>query len=863
MRNTVRIILAIVLAAVFNACSDRLDDYYTAEDLAGLKINLQLPNYSKALVNTRALESGETIGESTVIAYDSDGKFISQQKVTPNGTTIAPSLPSGTATVAMVANYTGLTDNECSSLSTKYLSTLDASKPVCWGTATVSSLLQKDAKLSLVRMEAKVTVTKAEGISDFTIEGIKMCNTATQGSIAYTTDGKVMTPTGDASNVTTGDFTTSSVVFFETPSNKGPYLIIKGIYKNKEGFYKVKMYKDPSKNSDEYDLVRNHNYMVTINSVNEAGYASEELAAANDAENRMTVNIVDDNPVVVDMIACKDYELGVCDGQKTAATAGKVPITLVTTKSDKAYTVTSSADWITVPSSATETTTVTSTDGETKTTGTKVVLDLSVTANSNSQESRDGTVTVTSGDLTRTITITQAGYDFLGDDNRKVLFLIDGTQKSDDYFGTFLTNVSGRTAADNHGLDRDNGLHFAAVNPNTYSYKIPHLTGDNLTNSDSRISISDDGEGNYYTVTLKDNTNDALWVSSFTITNKDNVTITYPVYHTGVFQNLTATDQLGTAMTGWFYYGVVEVTGKSGNTYRMLDRNIGATNNGFYSPATQAMKENEGAKGAYMILTRDAITTTSSTKWYVYKAPSGVSSINFLLKSASGGNDSYKLTDDVKNVTKTVFYSVSGGKASTTDDRPSSYDSDGIYVYVKSSSVPYIYVWDNSQTALNGAWTSTNAMTEYTDPGSNYLKKDYMPFNSYFQIPTEDYADDLGAKVEMRTTADGETYYCYFITTTGGSNSTVQPAEVYIPVTGYYEGTSFRNENHANIWTMTRLSGYQGFSTSSPEFGFWFRYLDCHNSIKEISNIRIVSGSAGQYGGHIYTAMPVRGIHKK
>ncbi len=876
MRNIFRFFLSLVTAIVLFGCSDRLDDYYTAEDLAGLKVHIQLPDYSRALVKTRALVDGESITSVTVIAYDSEGAYISQQTVTPVNGVIKPSLPSGTATVAVVANYDHtFTEQETKTLASTLVSTIpDASKPICWGTASVNDLLKSSSpEISLLRMTAKVTVeNNADG---FTLKGFKMCNTADKGTIAPA-DGKgdvytTLVNETRSFDTTTGDYSaTSPLVFYETPSSVGSYLIVKGTYNNNDYYYKVMMYKDQK----IIDLLRNHNYIVTINSVNDKGYSTPELAAANEAENRMSVTVIDDNPPIVDIISCKDYELGVCDTLNFLGTGDAIdenrntkdkdgnPVTLNITvatsyKSKDAFTydISPNDSWITVndlKAVKTEFDGSNGSAGSESNRGAKFVIPVTVSANP-TENKRDGTVTVTAGDLTRTITITQAGYDFLADDNRKVLFFIDNTQESDDYFGKFLPAVNGVKAVDNQGLGRDHGLHFAAVKGNNYSYKIKKVDGDNDLKVPDNAPFTVSGEGDYYTVTLNDNNKDDLWVSSFSIKNKAGVTITYPVYHTGVFQNLTSDNQLGTPKTGWFYYGVVKVKGKSGSIYHLLDRNIGASSNGFYSPATQETKGNEGAKGAYMILTKKAIKKTSG--WYVYKAPSGVTSISFIIQSSSRDNLSGNITD----VTSNKFYSVSGNKAAETLDRPSSYDTDGINVYVESSSAPYIHVWydaNGTKQEPNGAWASTKAMPEVP-----YISSDFQLFNStYFQIPTESYVDDILPKVEQRHTKTGEAYYCYVIKTTGGS--TVQPAEVYIPVTGYYEGTSLRNENHANIWTCTRLSGYQGFSTSSPEFGFWFRYLDCHNSIEEITNMRFVNGSAGRYGS-IYNALPVRGIHKK
>ncbi len=56
--------------------------------------------------------------------------------------------------------------------------------------------------------------------------------------------------------------------------------------------------------------------------------------------------------------------------------------------------------------------------------------------------------------------------------------------------------------------------------------------------------------------------------------------------------------------------------------------------------------------------------------WYVYTAPEGVSSINFILTTKAGANDADKLTADIKDVSSDVYYKVSDGTASVTDNRP-------------------------------------------------------------------------------------------------------------------------------------------------------------------------------------------------
>ena len=63
-----------------------------------------------------------------------------------------------------------------------------------------------------------------------------------------------------------------------------------------------------------------------------------------------------------------------------------------------------------------------------------------------------------------------------------------------------------------------------------------------------------------------------------------------------------------------------------------------------------------------------------------------------------------------------------------------------------------------------------------------------------------------------------------------------------------------------SLWTKTLLSGNQGFDTTSPEYGFWYRYFDIYGKIMTLSNLRFVSGSNGRNTG-IYRAMPIRLVH--
>ncbi len=125
-----------------------------------------------------------------------------------------------------------------------------------------------------------------------------------------------------------------------------------------------------------------------------------------------------------------------------------------------------------------------------------------------------------------------------------------------------------------------------------------------------------------------------------------------------------------------------------------------------------------------------------------------------------------------------------------------------------------------------------------------------------FEIPDMSVFEDLIAgntlKTEPRSTTLGETYNCTFMKTTESELETI-----YLPYGGYLEGESHKYPMHVVFWTKTLVSGTQGFSGKSPEYGFWYNYFDVYNSKKGISNVRFVSGSNGNNTGR-YKAMPLR-----
>ena len=621
----------------------------------GVTLNIELPNFSEKKINTRA-GATESIGKITAVFYGKSNTYKGMANVNivsknTDGTYQAKisNVPSGTVTVHLVTNVSNLEETEAEDLQNIALATprtIDTSSPVCWGSVSLTELLDGTANVSLYRQYAKVTLKVADAVkTDFHEEdaGLIINHAAAKSAIApagYTEPTDALAETTEFSSTDFGDGTSREVMVTETSAGKA-FAIIKAKYNNVEGYYKVGLYKDATTKKNQYALLRNHNYIITVTKVNDYGFKTLDEAIKAQPENRIEVDIVDDNPAITNMIACKDYELGVSDNLSLKATDAKANITLVTTlksatsADDKLYgvSINPAGSWITFDKDKDVTETKLPESESNSDSGMKYVLTFTLAPNIH-ETPRTGTVTISSGDLKLDVKITQAGYDFMRDDpNRKVIMYNNDIEYQKDYFA-WLDKVKGIKPEQMQGVLRNNGLHFT-IGKNAYSYKIPKKTGDKLTvdnrtgdvltDKDYHFTVSADGD--YWKVTLYDNrdNNYDLWKGTFTIKNAAGINITYTVYHTGIFHEITddmankyeltegGVDSL--KVKGMFYYGVVKVKGKA-HTYIMLDRNLGATDNSPYAPDVNELKDHKGAIGGYSRFQRIRINQMSSRGIY-------------------------------------------------------------------------------------------------------------------------------------------------------------------------------------------------------------------------------------------------------
>ncbi len=788
--------LFMLLAMVSTACSDIRDIVGgDTPDVPsdGVVLTLKLPNFTKNTVATRANEQPQ-INSLCVLCYDADNKYLGRSNITgadikPKGSDsydVKVKAEPGTATLHIVANTT-ITDSDAKDAEGKnnlYNATRDGNlnldAPVCWGSVKVDSLLSPSPKVWLFRQFAKASVIKDDTkVKNFEITGFKLFNTATKGTIATKSLDKVAL--SSVAYTHEENYSMGEHPFYETPAAGKAYMIIKAKYNGgPDTFYKVEFFNNGT--STQMDLLRNHHYQVKVTAVNHEGWATEDEAKNNLSENRLSVEVVDDNPPIVDMIACNDYELGVCGKQTVNGNAVKATITFVTTKQhpEDFSVVSNNPDWISVPTDykSKASYNVLPTSAEHPSTGTLYTIDLTLTENCQST-AHAGTVTITSGDLSRVVEIEQLGYDFRQNRIVKMRDLENNSSdlNQDNYFSWMDSKLQGIKPKENQDRVRNDGLHFF-VGKNQVYYLIPKLQGDQkLTCNDPRVKVDEKSVNGFYKVMLADNSadnyetwyNDEAFTIIFNTNARTTITISYPVYHVGLFAQLTGEAatvyQLGKSKaSGWYYYEMVDVeakiTKKDGTTeyktYHMLDRNLGATNNGYYSPSTTALEGNVGAKGGY-----------------------------FIISKAQSSDEAKKTKNDV----------------------------------VDALAIGNFKVCDNK--CLQGLIDNNNL-----------------------------------AIVEEKTHY-GEKYNCLRINTKDRDIP-----QIFIPMSGYYEGKSnedpvYKDSNHANLWTSSLLSVYQGFSSTSLEYGFWYLYLDAFGKSLNLSNYRFVSGSSGMNKGR-YRAMPVR-----
>lgn len=781
-------ISAIFAGLALASCSDEIAPETTLTDGVPSELTLTLvtPDYAVTEIGTRA-DADATIRTLTVLCYSKTGTFLSQQKVSTgfsdkgsNRFEVTVPIDKNTVSLQFVANMD--VPAGISNLSTHFTS--DPAACVMWGKAELKDLLATPVSsrtVALLRQNAKVSVKN--NASGFTLSQFGVYNTAVAGSVAPT--GLSIDPSaptiksgeGYGYNVAKGEAalvnSSQTVAVFETAkdetvdANKKIYktrgrVIIKGSYAGVTGYYVVAFRTQGGSGYSEtpgaytytpVDVIRNHHYIVTVSEVRGPGWPTLAEALKAEADNRLTALVSDINESVNSISANSDYMLGVSSELNIASEATVANATIVSSfPADGVARITLSDDaaWIKTEGFAigNPSKQVSASEGRCPT---AYVYTLAIPVEANTAaSSRTGHITVTSGGLTRTITVIQEARDYRHDPDRKVILTIDNNTVTGDYYSWIENTLHGVASSDfyQNGILRSDGLHFPAVPAYTAVYKIPVKTGDSNATVTSGSIFSLSTSGGYYQISMAAQSSPGITTATFSVKNASGVTIIYPLYRTGYMHQLTSShasyQREGGALSGWYYYEVVKV----GN-YWTLDRNLGASSNYPYITTSAPFNQHPEAVGGYF-------------------------------------------------------------KVSTS----------------KSSNV-------------------SSPVTVISNLGV-----------SKFVIPTRADLQAMSIGTVDITPSGAERTIVAKMATASPSKLSV----IYLPHGGYYEGDVPRYETHANLWTRTLVSGNQGFSVDSPDFGYWYQYLDVYNTSVNYSNMRMANGSTGEAPSSesIYKYMPLR-----
>lgn len=585
MKRTFFYILSLLLLA---ACSDVIvvpDGGNGIDANSSITVKLALPLWEQSEVRSRAVTENALSGNVTVLFFDSGKAALGKESVTPKVEdtkyTITINAPKGTKYLHIVANAPSGSFATAKDPATEATSVAIDGYLTYWGYADITSLLQTDAKVTLIPDCARFVAESS--VDGFTIGGIKLINTANKGYIApaewnYSSTTPNL-PADVAYTGTSGDCTFSTVYCFEAAAGKMK-VIVKGTYGGVEGYYKAALI---GGDGNEIAVLRNHSYTLKVTSVNHVGY-STAAQAESAPEANIKVEVVDNESEIVNLTSDGKDLLGVSKDVTVEATAISATIKVFTTLSSAPEVKYDGFSWVTAYSSVSKDVT----ESSTQKAGKLYTLTLTLSPNSESDQSRTAEVTIRSGQMSRVVKVTQSGADF--STARKIHRVVEGSETDLD-LANLMRNVKGLYPEYNQGVVRHIGLHFEPFETKT-SYKIEKIDGDKVINSDSHFTVTEatDSEGSWWLVSVTDASSSALWTSSFSIKNGTK-TYNYPVYHCGLFHKVSEAEI--------YYYEVVKVKGKSGTVYNILDRNLRATRNDFYSPETSALESYSDACGGY------------------------------------------------------------------------------------------------------------------------------------------------------------------------------------------------------------------------------------------------------------------------
>ncbi|MDR1883672.1 MAG: hypothetical protein LBR26_12950 [Prevotella sp.] len=183
-----------------------------------------------------------------------------------------------------------------------------------------------------------------------------------------------------------------------------PYLVVGGKY-NGSGtvtYYRLDFVSGSYPSQTFLPVLRNHRYRFNITGVSGPGYTSADLASTGLASTKpvnLTYDLSATDESLTSYVYDGQYALGVSQDNYTLDNTARTGITLqVSTTYEKGYTaVSSNTSWLVITGGAST--------SDANSPGSPTTLTFRVDANTGGQ--REGTITITSGRLTKVITVTQ------------------------------------------------------------------------------------------------------------------------------------------------------------------------------------------------------------------------------------------------------------------------------------------------------------------------------------------------------------------------------------------------------------------------------------------------------------------------
>ena len=331
-------IIPYLICILFASCAS--DDSRPAQTprQVNVALTVTLPEPENVHSLARSYTDSE-IRNVDVLVFDEDGKFMERVKVdggelTPSGTEISFSIRLDATSKRRVIhvvtngrtpdgvtdrlNFGDVTPAMLESVAMLALKTstftgtlVDNVMPlIMWGRVelpTGINIVTNADNVKLLRAVACVQVKKGavdatNGLNDFTVQSITVNKGADCGYLTPTNYSTTVTPvtgrplSGSTLNYANGwsDGETPSLYIYERNCTSGDYMgvIIKAMYKGKEGYYKVVMVDN---GGTPLNVVRNHRYIITVVSVNGPGYASVTDAINFAPSNALKVELTDED----------------------------------------------------------------------------------------------------------------------------------------------------------------------------------------------------------------------------------------------------------------------------------------------------------------------------------------------------------------------------------------------------------------------------------------------------------------------------------------------------------------------------------------------------------------------------------------